>query len=207
MKNTAQQNEHLSGFRVSGKNLDIGEAIRERITGRIEEAVNKYYPGHVTGHVTVHKEGNGFCTECILHLSSGITLHSRGEAGDAYQSADAAALNIEKRLQRYKRRLKDRHQSQLQSAMERVDSPSYILAPFSEEPDEKPANDHPVIVAEQTTSIKRMSVGEAVMELDLSSAPVVVFMHPKHDRVNVVFRREDGHVGWIDPSPLKETSS
>lgn len=201
MKNAAQQNETITGFRVSGQNMDIGEAIRQRITERVEEAINKYYPGHVTGHVTVHKEGSGFMTECILHLSSGITLHSRGEGNDAYISADVAALNIEKRLRKYKQRLKDRHQSQLHSEMERQEAPSYVLAPLTDEHEDKPANDdHPVIVAETTTQVKRMSVGEAVMELDLSSAPVVVFTHSGNNRLNVVFRREDGHIGWIDPA-------
>jgi ribosomal subunit interface protein len=199
-KHTALQSEHISGFRVSGQNMDIGEAIRKRITERVEQAINKYYPGHVTGHVTVHKEGAGFVTECILHLSSGITLHARGLAGDAYQSADEAALNIENRLRRYKRRLKDRHHSQRQHHLERKDGTAYVLAPFTEEEAPEPQNDHPVIVAESTTHVKKMSVGEAVMELDLSGAPVVVFTHSGNNRINVVFRREDGHIGWIDPS-------
>ncbi len=204
-KNSALPNEHISGFRVSGQNMDIGEAIRGRITERVEEAINKYYPGHVTGHVTLHKDGAGFVTECILHLSSGITLHAHGTAGDAYQSADAAALNIEKRLRRYKRRLKDRHQSQRQHAYDRKEAMSYVLAPFAEE---EPQEDHPVIVAETATHVKKMSVGEAVMELDLSGAPVVVFTNSGNNRVNVVFRREDGHIGWIDPaSPPRATKA
>ena len=198
-KNTALQAEHISGFRVSGQNMDIGEAIRGRITERVEQAVNKYYPGHVTGHVTVHKDGAGFVTECVLHLSSGITLHARGLAGDAYQSADEAALNIEKRLSRYKRRLKDHHQSQRQH--EKNAGIAYVLAhPQAEEEDE---GDHPVIVAETTTQVKKMTVNEAVMQLDLSGAPVVVFTHSGNNRVNVLFRREDGHIGWIDPAPSK----
>ncbi|MES2906735.1 MAG: ribosome-associated translation inhibitor RaiA [Pseudomonadota bacterium] len=199
-KNTALQPEHISGFRVSGQNMDIGEAIRQRITERVEEAINKYYPGHVTGHVTLHKEGAGFVTECILHLSSGITLHARGTAGDAYQSADEAALNLEKRLRRYKQRLKDRHQSQRHTQMERADAASYVLTPDFKEGAEPAIEDHPVIVAETKTEVKKMSVSEAVMELDLSGLPVLVFNHSGHGRVNVVFRREDGHIGWIDPA-------
>lgn len=184
--------------------MDIGEAIRTRITERVEQAVNKYYPGHVTGHVTVHKDGSGFVTECILHLSSGITLHGEGMAGDAYQSADEAAVNIEKRLRKYKNRLKDRHQSQRHKDMERAEAVTYVFAPAGEEdnaaPDTVAANDdHPAIIAETTTPIKKMSVGEAVMELDLGKAPFVVFMHAKHGRTNVVYRRNDGHIGWIDP--------
>ena len=96
-------------FRVSGKNLDIGEALRERVSARIVEALSKYFDGGYSGHVTVEKEGFGFRTECAIHLDSGITLHTEANAADAYASADQAALRIEKRLRRYKRRLKDHH--------------------------------------------------------------------------------------------------
>ena len=94
-------------FRVSGKNLDIGEALRERITARIVESVSKYFDGGYSGHVTLAKEGFGFRTECAIHLDSKITLHADGMASDAYASADQAALRVEKQLRRYHRRLKD----------------------------------------------------------------------------------------------------
>jgi ribosome hibernation promoting factor len=94
-------------FRVSGKNLDLGEALRERISNRIAETVSKYFDGGYSGHVTLAKDGFGFRTECDIHLDSKITLHSEGMASDAYASADQAALRIEKRLRRYHRRLKD----------------------------------------------------------------------------------------------------
>ena len=90
-------------FRVSGKNLDIGEALRERVSARIVEALSKYFDGGYSGHVTVEKEGFGFHTECAIHLDSGMTLHTEANAADAYASADQAALRIEKRLRRYKR--------------------------------------------------------------------------------------------------------
>jgi ribosomal subunit interface protein len=94
-------------FRVSGKNLDVGEALRERINNRIAEAMGKYFDGGYSGHVTVEREGFGFRTECAIHLDSKITLHTEGTAADAYASADQAALRVEKRLRRYHRRLKD----------------------------------------------------------------------------------------------------
>src|SRR5688572_16119009 len=96
-------------FRVSGKNLDIGEALRERVNARIVETLAKYFDGGYSGHVTVEKEGFGFRTECVIHLDSGIVLHTEANAVDAYGSADQAAIRIEKRLRRYKRRLKDHH--------------------------------------------------------------------------------------------------
>src|SRR5437763_13550317 len=97
-------------FRVSGKNIDLGEALRSRISSRVSEATAKYFDGGYSGHVTVDKEAFGFRTECVVHLDSGIMLHTEAMAADAYASADQAAIRLEKRLRRYKRRLKD-HQS------------------------------------------------------------------------------------------------
>ena len=94
-------------FRVSGKNLDVGEALRERINNRIAEAMGKYFDGGYSGHATVAREGFGFRTECAIHLDSKITLHTEGTAPDAYASADQAAVRVEKQLRRYHRRLKD----------------------------------------------------------------------------------------------------
>jgi ribosomal subunit interface protein len=99
--------EPAMSFRISGKNLDVGDALRERINGRIGEAMNKYFDGGYYGHVTVAKEGSGFRTECAVHLDSKITLHAEASAPDAYASADQAALRVEKRLRRYHRRLKE----------------------------------------------------------------------------------------------------
>jgi ribosomal subunit interface protein len=95
-------------FRVSGKNIDIGEALRARVDRRIAEATAKYFDGGYSGHVTIAKEGFGFRAECVVHLDSGIVLEAEAKAPDAYASADQAALRIETRLRRYKRRLKDR---------------------------------------------------------------------------------------------------
>src|SRR6185503_20054821 len=115
-------------FRVSGKNLDIGEALRERVSARIVEALSKYFDGGYSGHVTVEKEGFGFRTECAIHLDSGMTLHTEANATDAYASAVQAALRIEKRLRRYKRRLKDRHAaSSRANGGTRIDAPSYVI--------------------------------------------------------------------------------
>src|ERR1700742_1755333 len=113
-------------FRVSGKNLDIGGALRERVNTRIVEALGKYFDGGYSGHVTVEKEGFGFRTECAIHLDSGVTLHTEAAAADAYASTDQAALRIEKRLRRYKRRLKDRHAAR-QDGAAAFDALSYVI--------------------------------------------------------------------------------
>ena len=94
-------------LRVSGKNLDIGDALRGRVEERVAAALAKYFGDTYTGHVTVMHDGSGFRTECVLHLSSGITLETSGTAPDAYASFELSADRIEKRLRRYKRRIKE----------------------------------------------------------------------------------------------------
>jgi ribosomal subunit interface protein len=188
-------------FRVSGKNIDIGEALRRRVSARLAEALDKFFDGGYSGHVTVAKEGFGFRTECALHLDSGVTLEAAATAADAYASADHAALRIERRLRRYKQRLKDRQTIRANAAVD-IEAPSYVIAaPEPDGHDEVTALD-PVIIAESTTALKRMSVSEAVMELDMTGAPVVIFTHAGHGRLNLVYRRADGHIGWVDPPTI-----
>ena len=163
--------------------------------------MRKYFDGNYSGHITLSKDGFGFRTDCALHLDSGITLEADSNATDAYASADQALLMIEKRLRRYKSRLKDRSARKAYAeavALAELDAPSYVI--------EAPADDHdessdysPVIIAEATTSLKRLSVSEAVMELDLTGAACLVFQHGSSGRVNIIYRRPDGNVGWVDP--------
>jgi ribosomal subunit interface protein len=195
-------------FRVSGKNIDIGDALRTRVNQRIAEAASKYFDGGFSGHVTVGREGYGFRTECVIHLDSGIVLEAEAIAADAYASADEAALRIEKRLRRYKRRLKDHQPRANGNAAEfaAVDAPSYVLAAPEHDTDEEATEWNPVVIAESTTALKRQSVSEAVMELDLRGVAVVVFRHAGHGRINLVYRRADGHIGWIDPPPIENNA-
>jgi ribosomal subunit interface protein len=198
-------------FRVSGKNLEVGEALRERIRARVLDALQKYFDGGFSGHVTVGKEGFGFHTECVVHLDSGIVLRADSMAADAYLSADQAAEHLEKRLRRYHRRLKDYHAAQrhngrgAESAAE-IDMPSYVIAAPEADGEDDAGAFNPVIIAESTTALKRLSVSEAVMELDMTGIAVMVFRHAGHGRVNIVYRRSDGNVGWIDPPPLPPDS-
>jgi ribosome hibernation promoting factor len=192
-------------FRISGKNLDVGEALRQRVRDRIIEALQKYFDAGYSGHVTISKDGFGFRTECAIHLDSGTTLQSEGMAADAYASADQAVIRIEKRLRRYKRRLKDRHAARADggAVAESVEATSYVIA-APEDEGENGAEFHPVIIAEATTALRNLAVSEAVMELDLTGAPVILFRHAGHGRINLVYRRADGHIGWIDPPAIAE---
>src|ERR1035438_10069997 len=158
-------------FRVSGKNIDVGDALRSRINERIAEATAKYFDGGFSGHVTVGKDGFGFRTECVIHLDSGIVLEAEAMAADAYASADQVAGRIEKRLRRYKRRLKNHQAVTPEGASPEppdVHAPSYIIAAPEHDSDDDITVFNPVIIAESTTALKRLSVSEAVMELDLT---------------------------------------
>jgi ribosomal subunit interface protein len=188
-------------LRVSGKNLDIGEALRAQVAERVSAAVSKFFDGGFTGHVTVEKEGTVFRTDCALHLASGVTLQAEGMAHDAYLSTDKAAERIEKRLRRYKRRLKDRTGSHNGTNRE-VEIPSYVIQAPEEDDDVEVQDFHPVVIAETKKAMRTISVSEAVVDLDLTGAPVVVFRHAGSGRVNMVYRRSDGNIGWIDPPAL-----
>jgi ribosomal subunit interface protein len=187
-------------LKISGKNVDIGQALRTRIDATVTDAVKKYFSGGYSGHITVTKGGRGFETECALHLDTGMVFEARGSAADAHASFDQAAERLEKRLRRYKRRLKD-HKKNFGSADD-IPLPGDATAFVLEAPDEDEeiGEDYaPAIVAETKTPIRTLSVSAAVMELDRTDVPVVVFRNSKHGAVNVVFRRPDGHFGWIDP--------
>jgi len=187
-------------LRISGKNLDVGEALRGQAEERVAAAVSKYYEGGYQGHVTVDKDGTAFRTDGVLHLSSGITLEASATAHDPYASLDKMAERIEKRLRRYKRRLKDRSSANGRDAG--IEIPSYVIAAPDddiEDFDGVATGDNPVIVAESTKSLHVRTVGDAVAELDLTGAPVVVFRHAGNGRMNIVYRRRDGNIGWIDP--------
>jgi ribosomal subunit interface protein len=190
-------------LRVSGKNFNIGEAMRQHVTDRIGASVQKYFDGGVTGHVVVDHEGGGYRADCTLHLASGVTLQSEGRAFEPYASFEQAAERLDKRLRRYKRRLKDRHAAQPHAEPAAETFASYVLeAPEEEEAESGAFN--PVVVAEKTSALRRLAVADAVLDLDMTGAPVIVFRNAGTDRVNIVYRRSDGNIGWIDPAGSQE---
>ncbi len=182
--------------RVSGKNLAIGEALQDHAQLRIAAAVGRYFDGPISGHVVIETEGSGYRSDMTLHLQSGLTLQVDGRAHDPYPCFDQAVEKLERRLRRYKSRLRDRHPVGVPN-----DIP--LMAERTiEQPDEEDAGaDYsPVVVAERKMPLKAMSVASAVSDLDLSGAPVLVFRHAGNGHVNIVYRRADGHIGWIDPA-------
>lgn len=184
-------------LRVSGKNVDIGEALRTHVETRVAETLGKYFSGAWTGHVTVEKDGAGFHTDCALHLGTGVTLNSEGQAHDAYPSVDQAVDRVEKQLRRYKRRLRDHHNGAGRS--ETVEGTYRVLEAVPDE-EEVPSDFSPIVIAETTKTLKTLTVGGAVMEMDLTHAPFVMFLNAANGGLNVVYRRRDGNIGWIDPA-------
>ena len=185
-------------LRVSGKNVDIGEALRTHTVDRVGEVLGRYFSGGYNGHVTVEKEGSGYRTECAIHLKSGLSIQTVGSAHDPYPSVDQAVERLEKRMRRHKGKIRDHHAGNHHRVDESVEAYRVIEAPDEEA--EVPQDYSPVVIAEATKTLKRMSVGAAVVELDLTGSEFVVFRHASHGGLNIVYRRRDGNIGWIDPS-------
>lgn len=208
-------------LRISGKNIDMGEALRTQIQQKLTSLLEKYVGSSFNGHVTVHKEGADFRSDCILHLSTGVTLEAVGQDQDAYKSCEKMAERIEKRLRRHKSRLKQHHNgmslqefSQKEFSHKELlqqdvsqNNKSEKLPEFSltvmEAPEDEATDDHdyhPVVIAETREKLANMSVKDAVLHLDLTGKPVLVFNHASNGRINVVYRRSDGTIGWVDPN-------
>ncbi|MDR3493312.1 MAG: ribosome-associated translation inhibitor RaiA [Ancalomicrobiaceae bacterium] len=186
-------------LRVSGKNVDIGDALRSYTVGRVGEVLGKFFSDGYKGHVTVEKEGSGFRTECAIHLNTGLSVSTVGAALDPYPSVDQAVERLENRLRRHKGKLRDIPAAQRERAACDAES-TYRVIEAPAEDEEVPLDYSPVVIAETTKTVRRMSVGEAVAELDLTGAEFMVFLHGGHGGANVVYRRRDGNIGWIDPA-------
>ncbi|MCT8989992.1 ribosome-associated translation inhibitor RaiA [Chelativorans sp. SCAU2101] len=189
-------------LRISGKHMDIGDAFRTRIESRITEAVEKYFDGGFSGRVTVEKEraGSRFSADCTVHLDTGAVLQATGEAQDPQIAFDAAAERIEKRLRRYNRRLRSHSPAHRGNGVAESDMTYRVVAPVPDDDDEVPEDYAPTVVAETRLPLKTMSVAAAVEELDMKDSPVFVFRNAGNNQVNIVYRRADGNIGWIDPS-------
>lgn len=183
-------------LRISGKHMEIGDAFRARIQERIGDAVEKYFDGGFSGHVTVEKSGSRYAADAVVHLDTGMTLQATGQGQEPVAAFEAAAERVEKRLRRYKRRLKSHNTGETEGGRA-----SYrVMEALPGDDEEMPEDFAPAIVAESVMTLRSMSVASAVIELDTKDSPVFVFRNSGNDRLNVVYRRSDGNIGWIDPS-------
>jgi len=179
---------------VKGKQMQVGEALRTHTQDSLSAAVTKYFDRAIDATVVYSKVNNGFHADIIVHVGRGLNVHGQGEGGEAYPALDAAMERISKQLRRYHRKLVNHH---AHATDEKVAAQYSIIAPHEEE--EVAAEAHPAIIAEMPHSISTLSVSEAVMRLDMGNLPVVMFKNGAHGGLNVVYRRTDGNVGWIDP--------
>lgn len=183
---------------ITGKQIDIGSSLRSYVQNRMGQSVGKYFDRPVDGSVTFSRDGHEYRTDCTLHLASGLHLHAQGRSTDIYASFDGAIERMDKRAQRHKGRLKDHH-SATRTAFAQSPAHEQVFSSDHAEDDSSPSAFAPLIVSEGTTQLRKLSVGEAVMQLDLMEAPALVFLNGAHGGINVVYRRADGNIGWIDP--------
>lgn len=183
-------------YKISGKQIDIGDALQVHVQNELGSAVQKYAERPTDATVVFSRSAHEYVCEATVHLSTGLSAQAKAHETEIYAAFDACCEKMEKQLRRYKRRLKDHHKDRSEP-VEHLGASSYILA--SEEADSEPDSLQPIIVAEMETRIPSLSVGEAVMQMELAGAPVLVFRNEGKDGLNVVYRREDGNIGWIDP--------
>lgn len=189
-------------IQVSGKQMDIGDALRTHVEDRLGEAVGKYFDRPVDAVVTFCKDRHQFVADSSVHLSTGMTVQATAKADEVYASFEGAVERMEKQLRRYKRRLKDHHHNR-QDPIEAMEAATYVLQGHEDDGAEEPASLQPVIVAEMATRVPSFSVGEAVMQMELAGSHLLVFRNEAHGGVNVVYRRDDGNIGWIDPKNVQ----
>jgi len=189
-------------YQISGKQIDVGEALQGHVKTELTEAFEKYSQRPTDASVVFSRNAYEYVCEATVHLSTGLTAAAHGAATEPYAAFDSCLERMDKQLRRYKRRLRDHHRERTQP-VEFAEAPMYVLAANEEGEDKEPATLQPMIIAEMETKIPSLSVGEAVMQMELAGAPVLVFRNEKHGGVNVVHRRDDGNVGWIDPAHMK----
>jgi len=184
---------------VTGKQLDVGDALREHVEANLADQVAKYFDQAIESGVVFSSSAKGrlIRADIAVHAGRNIQMQGRAEAGDAYAAFDAALERIAKRLRRYKRRLRDHRKGPNDDALPAL---KYVIADNTgEEEEAPPAADRPVVIAEMSTPVETMTVSEAVMQMDLLDSSALMFRSSAHGGLNVVYRRRDGNIGWIDP--------
>lgn len=189
-------------YQISGKHIDIGEALQIHVKSELGEVVEKYAQRPTETVVVFSKSGHEFVCEAMIHLSTGLTASAKGHANEIYAAFESSREKMDKQMRRYKRRIRNHHHNRPEP-VEFGGGASYILAPSEEPEDDDKTSFEPIIIAEMEAKIPSITVGEAVMQLELSSQNFLVFRNEGHAGVNVVYRRSDGNVGWIDPRNVK----
>ena len=183
---------------VKSKQLDAGQAWRSYVESALPETVGKYFDNAQDAQVTLSKDGSGFRVDIAVHVGRRIMVQSHGTSDDARPAFAQALANVGKRLRRYKRRLRDHHKDRADK-IDTLPARQYVLAGEPEHAGETDEPDTPVVVAEMETGIETLSVGEAVMRMDLANLPALMFRNRAHGGLNMVYYRDDSQIGWVDP--------
>lgn len=187
-------------IKVTGKNVEVSDAYTTFAGERVTGALDKYVGSDFAGHIRLEKERGRFRTSCSIRLRSGLLLEAQGGGADAYSSVDSAVEKLEKRVRRHKRRLKSHHHGgKIRQVVSESTGRDYIVELDDDAGDLPSGQDHPVVVAESEFRLPEFSVSEAVMQLDLIDGKFLVFRNAGTGSTNIVYRREDGNIGWIDP--------
>ncbi|MDO5704723.1 MAG: ribosome-associated translation inhibitor RaiA [Paracoccus sp. (in: a-proteobacteria)] len=188
-------------YTISGKHMDVGDALTSHVKKELGETIDKYSQRPTDATVTFSRDAHQFTCDAVVHLSTGLNVQARAAAAEVYAAFEACREKMDKQLRRYKRRLKDHHKER-QAPVEFGQAGMYVLAADEDEWESQDEGLQPIIIAEMETRVPTLSVGDAVMQMELAGAPLLVFRNEKHGGVNVVHRREDGNVGWIDPRSM-----
>lgn len=185
-------------YQISGKQIDIGTALQSHVKTELDGVISKYAERPTDANVIFSRSAHEFVCEATVHLSTGLTAQAKAHDTEIYAAFDSCRDKMEKQLRRYKRRLKDHHRDRSEP-VELFGASSYILASKDQSEDAEPETLQPIIIAEMEAKLQSMSVGEAVMQMELAGSNVLIFKNEGKGGLNVVYRRDDGNIGWIDP--------
>ena len=189
-------------YQISGKQIDVGEALQTHVKSEMGELVEKYAQRPTECIVVFSRSAHEYVCETVIHLSTGLNAQAKGHAVEIYAAFESCREKMDKQLRRYKRRIRNHH-SNRSGPVEFGGASSYILAATEDAEEAEPDTLQPVVIAEMETKIPSITVGEAVMQMELAGQKMLVFRNEGHGGVNVVYRREDGNIGWIDPRNSK----
>lgn len=186
---------------VQGKQLDVGQALKTHVTEKLEDINAKYFNHATQSNVVFSREGHGFYkTHIAIQIGKGILVQSQATEDDPYLSFDVASGKIARQLRRYKNRLRDHHERLERDDKVVASARDVVLSAANEQNNDVESGDDPVVVAEMTTYIPTLAVAEAVMRLDLCGEPALMFKNASTGAINMVYKRSDGNIGWVDPT-------
>ncbi|MDD3371358.1 MAG: ribosome-associated translation inhibitor RaiA [Alphaproteobacteria bacterium] len=185
---------------VKGKQIDVGDALRTHVQTHLEDIIGKYFGDSLEATVTFSRDAHLFRADIMVHGKRGVLLQSTSSSSDPYPAFDMALTRLSARLRRHKTKIKQHHHDATLEKADAMVANAFVISGDTEAATEEEIGDNPAIVAEMTTPVETLTVGEAVMRLDLGDLPALLFRNRKNGGLNMIYRRHDGNIGWVDPS-------